>query len=164
MTELAALAQPVAALLSARKQTISIAESSTGGLISAALLAVPGASAYFVAGSVVYTAASRRILLDVHRDAVANLAPLSEPMAAHFARVARERLGATWGIAELGSAGPTGTRYGHPAGLTAIAIDGPVQLARIIRTGSSDREANMWAFARAALALCEEALRTQAPG
>lgn len=158
MTGLALLAAPVAPLLVARRQTVAVAESTAGGLVSAALLAVPGASAYFAAGAVIYTAASRRVLLDVHRDAVAGLAPLSAELAAHFARAARERVGATWGIAELGAAGPGGTRYGIPAGRTAIGVDGPVSLARVIDTGSNEREANMWAFARAALALLEEAL------
>ena len=56
---LAALGAAVAELLKARKQTLAVAESSAGGLINAALVAVPGASAYYLGGCIIYTAASR---------------------------------------------------------------------------------------------------------
>src|SRR5690554_1387490 len=133
--------------------TVAVAESSTGGLLSASLLAVPGASAWFLAGSVVYTARSRRELLGIRPEDVAGLEPLTEPMAAKFAELARRRVDATWGIAELGIAGPTGARYGHPPGISVIAVDGPVRRSATIATGSADREGNMWRFTEAALAL-----------
>ena len=72
MKELVAIAEQIAARLIARKQTIAVAESSTGGLISAALLAVPGASAYFLGGAVVYTRNARRILVDIPDEAMAH--------------------------------------------------------------------------------------------
>lgn len=149
----------IAPLLTARKETVSVAESSSGGLIAAELLAVPGASAYFRGASVVYTLPSRRAFLDIDGASVEGLEPLSEPMVAVFAAAAREKLDATWGIAELGAAGPSGSRYGHPAGTSVIGIDGPVQLTTTVSTGSDDREANMWAFAAAALQLFLQALR-----
>ncbi|WP_236627757.1 CinA family protein [Caulobacter sp. B11] len=65
LPDLPALAQAVAARLIARKETVAISESSAGGLISAALLAVPGASAYYVGGVVTYTARARMQLLDI---------------------------------------------------------------------------------------------------
>lgn len=139
-------------------QTVSVAESSSGGIISASLLAVPGASAYFLGGSVVYTLPSRRAFLDIARDQVQHLAPLSEEMVAVFAQAARTKLDATWGIAELGAAGPAGSRYGHDAGTSVIGIDGPVKLTTTVRTHASDRPANMWAFTEAALQLFLEAL------
>jgi PncC family amidohydrolase len=145
-------------LLKARGETVAVAESSTGGLISASLLSVAGASAFFLGSSVVYTLASRRELLRIRAADVEGLKPLSEPMVQRFAQRAREQLGATWGIAELGAAGPSGARYGHPAGTCVLAVDGPVILTTTVQTGNSDREANMWAFTAAAMALLEQAL------
>ncbi|MCZ6889706.1 MAG: CinA family protein [Gammaproteobacteria bacterium] len=144
--------------LKAANQTVAVAESSTGGLICAALLAVPGASAYFRGGSVIYTGISRRELMGVNADDVRGIEPLTEPMAAHFAKAARAQLDATWGIAELGAAGPTGTRYGHDAGTSVIAVDGPVNLSITIATGLSDRETNMSRFTEAAIELLLRAL------
>ncbi len=153
------LGRPAAEALRAAGQTVAVAESSTGGLLSASLLALPGASAWFLGGGVVYTARSRRELLGIGAGDVAGLQPLSEAMAARFAEFARRRLDATWGVAELGIAGPTGGRGGHPPGVSVVAVDGPVRLATTIRTGSADREANMWRFTEAALALLEEAVQ-----
>jgi PncC family amidohydrolase len=158
MPELTNIAASAAHHLKERGETIAVTESSTGGLISAALLAVPGASAYFMGGSVVYTLPSRKTLLGITRDDVEGMAPLTEPMVAAFAEKARAQLDTTWGIAELGVAGPTGARYGHPPGLSVIAVTGPVQLATLIETGSADREQNMWAFTEAALNLLADAI------
>ena len=158
MAGLTTLSAQLAEILTAREQTVAVAESSTGGLISASLLAVPGASAYFKGGSVVYTLVSRRELLGITRDDVAGLEPLTELMVQRFAETARRQLDATWGIAELGVAGPTGARYGHPPGISVLAIDGPVQLSTTVETGSGDREANMWRFTERALELLGEAL------
>ena len=138
--------------------TVAVAESSTGGLISAALLAVPGASTYYRGGSVVYTLEARRELLGIRRADVEGLQPLTEEMTARFAARARGQLDATWAIAELGVAGPTPARYGHEPGLSVLAVDGPHPMTRVIQTGSDDREANMWRFTEAALALLVEAL------
>ena len=79
MKELVGIAEQIAARLIARKQTIAIAESSTGGLISAALLSVPGASAYFLGGAVVYTRDARRLLMDIPDDAMKGIRSASEP-------------------------------------------------------------------------------------
>jgi nicotinamide-nucleotide amidase len=149
---------PVAALLVKNKQTVAVAESSTGGLLCASLLAVPGASAYFKGGSAIYTLASRKHLLGMRREDVAGLDPMTEAMALAFAKKARQQLDATWGIAELGIAGPAGAPYGQPPGTSVIGIDGPHTLSTTVHTGSNDREANMWEFTRAALALFANAL------
>jgi len=159
--ELLPQAERIAALLKTRNETISVAESSTAGLISAALLAVAGASAYFIGGAVVYTRASRTELLRVTEEdfaALAGVTPSTEPYALLFARKAQERLGTTWGIGETGTAGPTGSRYGHAAGHTCIAVTGPVERAITIETASPDRVANMRAFTIAALDLLEKSL------
>ena len=157
-SELSTLAADIAALLKARQQTIAVAESSTGGLISAALLAVPGASAYFLGSGVIYTAAARRELLGISDEVMRGLKPLSESYVGLCARTVRMKLNTTWGLGELGATGPAGTRYGNPPGFSVIAIDGPVTLQRRIETGSDDRDANMWAFTRAALQLLRDAL------
>lgn len=159
MSELAALASPVAKLLVQRKETVAVAESSAGGLISAALLAVPGASAYFLGGGVVYTQAARRGLLRVPDDAVTGIRSSTEAYALVKARAVRELLGTTWGLAETGASGPTGNRYGDAAGHACIAVAGPVERAITLETGHGDREKNMWAFARTALELLESVIR-----
>ena len=153
METLLPLAERIAARLVARKETIAIAEGSAGGLISAALLAVPGASAYFVGGAVVYTGAARSAFTDISMEDMKGLRPASEPYAALLAKRIRERLNTTWALAEAGAAGPSGNRYGDPAGHTCIAVAGPSQRAFTLRTGSSDRRANMRAFAARALEL-----------
>jgi PncC family amidohydrolase len=152
------LAQDVAARLVARKETVAVTESSTGGLISAALLAVPGASAYFLGGAVVYTRQARRALLDIPDRQMIGIRSASEPYAQLIARTVRQRHGATWGLAETGASGPTGNRYGDAAGHTCIAVAGPSEQVLTLETGSADRPANMQAFAAAALNLLLENL------
>lgn len=152
------MAEAVGALLKERGETVAIAESSTGGLISAALLAVPGASAYFVGGSVIYTQTARGILLDIDLSAHPDLRPSTEPYAQLLANTSRERLGTTWGVGETGAAGPSGNRYGDQPGHSCIAVTGPIARAITVETGQADREDNMWSFARDALALLEDVL------
>lgn len=156
--ELMRLAALVAQRLVERRETLAVAESSSGGLISAALLAVPGASAYFLGGAVVYTGKARMSLLGLPREAVAGMRSASEPYALLLAQTARENLGATWGLSETGAAGPTGNPYGDAAGHSCLAVSGPVELARTLETGEVDRAANMDAFARAALELLAAAM------
>lgn len=156
--ELVAAARPVAQRLKDRGETIAVAESSAGGLLAAALLAVPGASAYFLGGAVVYTVRARRAIARIADDEMAGLRSASEPYARLLARRLRENLGATWGLAETGASGPTGNRYGDAAGHTCIALAGPVERAITLETGDADRKANMFRFAGRALALLREAL------
>lgn len=158
MTPLADRANAVAALLKARKQTVAVAESSTGGLLSASLLAVPGASAYYLGGTVIYTLKARNEFLGLTKDQLKAQIPLSEAYVALCARTIRDKLGATWGIAELGATGPSGTQYGHPPGICVLAVEGPVALTFRIENGRADREGNMWEFTTAALTLLERAL------
>jgi nicotinamide-nucleotide amidase len=153
-----ALAGELGERLKALEQTVAVAESSSGGLISAALLGVPGASKYYLGGAVVYTGKARMVLMDLPREAVAGMRSSSEPYALLLARTARERFGATWGVSETGAAGPTGNAYGDAAGHSCIAISGPVEMAITLETGESDRAANMVAFAAAALELLKRAV------
>lgn len=161
MQTLLPLAETIAARLIARKETIAIAESSTGGLISAALLAVPGASAYFLGGAVIYTAAARTALVGLTPDEMKalGLRPSTEAYASLLAERIRERHGANWGLGETGAAGPTGNRYGDKAGHSCIALAGAGNRAITIETGDTDRPANMRAFARRALDLLADAIR-----
>jgi nicotinamide-nucleotide amidase len=152
-------AERIAAKLKARGETIGIAESSTAGLLSAALLAVPGASAYFMGGAVVYTRTSRAELLRVTEADLVGITPSTEVYAMLFARKIKERLGTTWTLGETGTAGPTGSRYGHNAGHSCVAVIGPRGEKSItIETGKSDRWDNMRAFSIAALDLLEQAI------
>ena len=158
MNQLTPLAEQIAARLIARRETIAVAESSTGGLIAAALLEVAGASAFFVGGAVVYTKAARVALLGIGDAEMQGLRPSTEVYSSLIAGRIRERLGATWGIGETGAAGPTGNRYGDAAGHTCIAVSGPIQRAITLETASADRRANMDAFAKRALELILEAI------
>jgi PncC family amidohydrolase len=153
------LALEIANCLRDRGETISVAESSSGGLVSAALLAVPGASAYFLGGSVVYTRPAKNTLLAVPDAILDEYRSASEPHALALARAARERLGADWGLAETGAAGPTGNRYGDAAGHTCIAISGATEIVRTIETEDDDRAANMDRFTKAALGLAAEIIK-----
>jgi nicotinamide-nucleotide amidase len=153
MKALLPLAEKIAASLIARKETIAIAESSTGGLVAATLLAVPGASAYFLGGAVVYTKSSRAALLGIGDAEMKGLRPATEDYSLLIARLVRERHSATWGFGETGAAGPSGNRYGDPAGHTCMAVAGPTERAIMLRTGNADRLANMDAFAKRSLEL-----------
>jgi len=158
MQTLLPIAHRLGATLKERKETITVAEGSAGGLISAALLAVPGASAYFLGGAVVYTRVARRALLGLADDAFGNVRPSTETYSLMLARTARERFGAIWAIGESGATGPTGNRYGDAAGHAALAVAGPRETSLTLETGSADREANMRAFAAAAMELMERML------
>ncbi len=161
MQSLQPLAEKIAARLIERRETIAIAESSTGGLIAATLLAIPGASAYFIGGAVVYTKVARAALLGIGDAEMANMRASTEAYALLCARRVRERHGAAWGLGETGATGPSGNRYGDAAGHSCIAVVGPQENqahAVTLETGSADRRANMDAFAMRALELLAEAI------
>ena len=158
MRELVAAAERVATLLKARKETVAVAESSAGGLITAALLAVPGASAYCLGGTVIYTRQAWEALRDFDEKLLGGYRSSTEQNALIRARLARDRFAASWGLGETGAAGPTGNRYGDPAGHACLAVSGRKEASITVRTGSSDRLANMHAFGAAALRLLEENL------
>jgi PncC family amidohydrolase len=147
------LGEQVGERLRQRGETVAVAESSAAGLISAALLAVPGASAYFLGGGVIYTRAARSSLLSVLEADLGDIRPSTEAYALLLARTTRERLGTTWAIGETGAAGPTGNRYGDAAGHACLAVVGPTEHTLTVETGRADRLANMQAFAEAALQL-----------
>ena len=154
-------AAAIAALLKERGQTLAVAESSAGGLINAALVAVPGASAYYLGGAIIYTPKGRDALLEL--EVPKGIRSATEAFAAILARRVKEKLGATWGLAETGASGPTGNRYGDAPGHACIAVAGPLAASLTIETGSAEREANMWTFAAKALELLEATIRGQTP-
>ncbi|WP_159994505.1 CinA family protein [Roseomonas sp. 18066] len=151
--------QDVAALLAARGEKLAVAESSAGGLISSRLLALPGASAFFLGGAVIYTAAAREGLLGITGDDMAGMRPSTEAYAALLAGRVRQRLGAEWGLAETGATGPSGNRYGDAAGHACLAVAGPSGRVLTLATGQADRATNMARFAEDALRLLLAALR-----
>jgi nicotinamide-nucleotide amidase len=153
MKDLIVIAEQIAARLIERKQTIAVAESSAGGLISAALLAVPGASAYFLGSAVVYTRDARRILMDISNEAMRDIRPSTEVYAKLLANRVRERFSSDWGLSETGATGPTGNRYGDAAGHSCMAVAGVATKAITLETGSADRFGNMQEFASTALNL-----------
>lgn len=158
MQTLLPLAEKIAASLIARGETLGVAESSSGGLISAALLAVPGASAYFRGGAVIYTQYARAGLVSITPEDMLGLRPSTEAYATLLASRAKNLLDATWGLSETGATGPGGNRYGDSAGHSCIAITGPVSRAITLETGGSNRIDNMRAFALRALQLIDESI------
>src|SRR5579885_558153 len=158
MRSLIPIAERIGAELKKRHQTIAIAESSAAGLVAASLLSIPGASAYFLGSAVFYTRRSLAGFLGLGDADFAAMRGLTDSTALLLARAVRDRLGSSWAIAEIGAAGPTGSRYGDPAGTSCVAIAGDVERAEVIRTGTSDRAVNMESFARAALDLLEKTL------
>ena len=155
---LTSMAQTVGSLLIKRKETLAVSESSSGGLISAALLSIPGASSYFMGGGIVYTSRARAVLLDIDFEHHPGVRSSSEPYALLAANAIRDRLGTDWGLAETGAAGPTGNRYGDAAGHTCIAVTGPGHFVHTVETRSNDREGNMWKFAELSLETLEDAI------
>ena len=158
MQNLLPLAEKIGAMLKDRRENIAVAESTTGGLISAALLSVPGASAYFIGGAVVYTLKARRAMLEIPDSSFAGIKSVTEEGAMILARAARTRFAVTWSIAEIGASGPTGNRYGDAAGHSCIAIAGPADRSLTVETGIPDRVANMRTFSTAALNLLIESM------
>lgn len=159
MNELSLLGRQSGELLKLRGENVCVAESSAGGIISASLLSLPGASAYYRGGLVTYTRESRKAFFEQAGDPFAGVASSSEAYALTLARCVRQQLGTTWAIGETGAAGPTGNRYGYDAGHACIAVAGPIELSATIETRTGNRELNMWSFASAALDLLYKALQ-----
>jgi len=151
-------AKKIAELLRERKETISVAESSVGGLLSASLLAVPGASNYYMGGTVIYTMRARRKLLGLSKAILDTQEPLTETYVSLLAKTMREQLRSDWAIAELGATGPGGTPYGHPPGICVLAVSGPKNLSKYLETQSANREDNMCIFLEEGLNLLLKAL------
>ena len=151
MQDLLPLAEQIGARLKARKETIAVAESSTGGLISAALLSVAGASAYFMGGSVIYTRTARTVLMGITPEMMEGKRASTEYYANLLATTVRQKFSTSWGIGETGATGPVGNSYGDAPGHCCYGIAGPVTHAFTLETGSPDRAGNMRLFAKAVM-------------
>ncbi len=162
MERLTEAAARIGAVLKERGESICVAEGSCGGLVSASLVAVPGASNFYVAGGVFYTRPAFAEILGKDREALRGLRGSTEPFSLMLARLTREKFGTTWAIGESGASGPTGNRYGDAAGHAALAVAGPVEKSIVVETGLDDRQENMWLFSAAALKLFGEALAESA--
>lgn len=164
------IAARVGETLRARGQTVAVAESSAGGLVSAALLAIPGASAFFLGGAVVYSRRAGKALMGLTAADMTGLRAETEPYARMMAARVRDMHRATWGLCESGAAGPSGSPYGDAAGHVCVAVAGDPERhvghdavhSRTLATGVSDRPANMDLFARQLLRQFDEVLRSQA--
>ena len=158
MDELTLISNEIAKILIERGDTIAVAETSAGGLVSASLLAVPGASAYYLGGGVLYTHQSRKILLGIPDSEMKGIRSSSEPYAQLLAVTIRNKFKTTWGISETGAAGPTGNRYGDNPGHTCVSVSGPVDDIKTVETNSQNRSKNMMTFSSEALNLLRECL------
>ena len=159
MDEITDILLKISNILSSRKETVSVTETSTGGLISAGLLSVPGASSYFVGGVIPYARSVRGDLLDITKETVDGLSPMSEEMAMSFAQNTQQKMQTDWAIAELGIAGPGGSVYGFEPGTCVVGIAGLRSSSTFIQTGKDRRNENMALFRNSALALFADALR-----
>ena len=154
-----ALANEIATLLTEQDQTVCVAEGTTGGLVSAALLSVAGASRYYAGGGVLYTLNSRIQLAGADPELFVDYHGTSAEMLASVAEAMRQKLEASWCIAESGLAGPTGGRFSKAPGKTTLAIAGPVEKTDVSETGLADREANMVEFTTLSLRFLRDVLR-----
>lgn len=158
MESLLPLAAEVAELLKKRGETLALSESSMGGLVSAALVAQPGASAFYLGSTVIYTRQAGKALYALQGPPAPDVKPLTEPYVAAMAEVVREKFGATWAISEMGASGPSGSPYGPPPGTATIGLAGPRPASTTVSTGSAERAANMRAFGEGALKLLLKSL------
>lgn len=158
MSNLGDLGIDVIMALKRRQETLSVSESSCGGLISASLVALPGASAYYVGGAVIYTRAAQKALLQISDVQMSDIRASSEPYALLNARAIRNSVGTTWALSETGASGPEGNRYGDSAGHACLAVAGPVESIITLETKDSDRVSNMWVFAKAGFGLLHKCI------
>jgi nicotinamide-nucleotide amidase len=150
-------AAEVLARLKERGQTLAVAESLTGGLLAATIVDVPGASAVFRGGLVVYATDLKGSLAGVPADLLAARGPVDPDVAVALARGARERCGADWGLATTGVAGPD-PQDGHPVGRVYVGVAGPgIGEVRQFRL-TGNRTAIRTGSVAAALALLTEVL------
>lgn len=162
MKDLIPLAKQLGSLLVERGETIGVSESSSGGLISAALLAVPGASRFYRGGGVIYTPQAFKGLMALTKEDITGMRSSTEPYARFMAGQMRDKLRATWGLCETGASGPDGNGYGDAAGHTCVALVGAAEeYSRTLETGLTDREENMFLFTKEALEFALETLASK---
>ena len=159
MDRLLPLAEEIGAKLQTRGEKVAIWESSAGGLISAALPAVPGASRFYRGAGIIYTPAAFKGLMGMRKEDLQGHRSSTEPYALIMAGTIRKRMRAEWGLCETGASGPTGNGYGDEAGHVCVGVVGmESEAARTLETGLSDRKENMYLFAEFALQVLADQL------
>ncbi|EEA25933.1 hypothetical protein TMatcc_005817 [Talaromyces marneffei ATCC 18224] len=158
------LLEEISSLLKERKETVSVAETAAGGIISASLLSVPGASAYYKGGLTLYTLESRIVFADWTQEHIANYKGPTTAIVAGLAESTRSKLQSTYTISESGTAGPGGGKASRKPGVAFLAIATPGgSYTREIDTGyGEDREKNMVGFAEEALKLLRDVIKGDA--
>jgi PncC family amidohydrolase len=151
-------------LLRRRGLRVAVAESCTGGLLGAALTAVPGSSDYVLGGVIAYANEVKTALLGVDASLLEQYGAVSEQVARAMAEGARARLGADLAASITGVAGPAGEGSAKPAGLVYVAVAGPGDAMRVVRlTDDLGREGNRGAAVEAALRLLSDAIVEDPP-
>lgn len=158
MTDVAALI----ADLTARGETVAVAESLTGGALAALLTAPPGASAVIRGGVVVYATDTKAVLAGVSQTLLDEVGPVDPEVARQLAEGIRHRLGTTFGIGVTGVAGPD-QQDGHPVGEVHVAVAGPLEtwVRSLDLAASGGREAIRAGAVQAGLGLLAEVLGEQ---
>lgn len=147
-----------AQLLRAHGHDLAVWESSAGGLISAALVAIPGCSAFFAGSAVPYSLSARAALVGMKTEDFDDARPCTEAYALRCARRLRALLGCDWALAETGATGPSSNPYGDAPGRACFAISGPLERTLGIAIEDAGRAENMTAFAATALELLASVL------
>ena len=149
--------EEVGRLLTGRKETLGVAESCTGGLISHMLTNTPGSSTYFLFSGVTYSNQAKITVLNVSADTLNSYGAVSEEVVREMAKGARDISGATYGLATSGIAGPDGGTPEKPVGTICIGIATPEKLfAGRLQLSFGDREKNKTIFAMSALELLRQ--------
>jgi nicotinamide-nucleotide amidase len=143
--DVGSLEQAVLADLGSAGMTLAVAESCTGGLLSARLTDVPGASAVFLGGIVSYSNRAKEDLVGVPREVLVEHGAVSEPTARAMAAGVRGAFGSDWGIGITGIAGPSGGTADKPVGLVHWAVAGPAEVVADHRVFGGDRSSvRLW--------------------
>jgi PncC family amidohydrolase len=153
------LEKQIGELLTAKNQTLAVAESCTGGLLGHRLTEVPGSSTYFLGGVVAYAYDVKERLLGVKHDTLYNYGAVSRETALEMARGARRVLGTDIGLSVTGIAGPTGGTPDKPVGLVYIALSTRDSEQCERHVWKSDRSGNKALSAEAALDLLRRYLK-----
>ena len=141
-----------------RRETLAVAESLTGGLLAATIVEIPGVSAVFRGGLVVYATDLKARLAGVPQELLDERGPVDGDVAAALARGVRERCGADWGLATTGVAGPE-PQDGKPVGLVYVAVSGPTGTSVSELKLDGNREAVRTESVTAVLQLLTDSLR-----
>ncbi|KAI1861178.1 hypothetical protein JX265_009797 [Neoarthrinium moseri] len=163
--EIREILQEVTSFLKSRNETVSVAETAAGGLISSSLLSAPGASGYYKGGLTLYTLPSRIAYAGWTQESIKGYRGPTTDIVTGLAKHVRKDLDSTYTISESGTAGPTGgDTPNRTPGYLALAVDCEKgTFVRELNTGlGTDRVANMKRFAVEALKLLKDVMTDEA--